>query len=199
MTFLNDDFWKVVSNRKSVRRYLDKPVPDELIEKIISAAARAPSAHNQQPWHYIICTSNNVREKLAEKMAEKYNSDMKVRGTLSHVRETRINRSRFLLKQAPVLIFAFSTENGGEEYPAAEKIMRIQSVAVSSGYLLLAATALGLGACWYSAPLFCRDVLHQHLHVPDRWEPQALITLGYPDEAPQIKQKKTVREIITYV
>lgn len=66
---------------------------------------------------------------------------------------------------------------------ATEHTMAIQSTALAAQNLLLAAHHEGLGACWLCAPLFCPDVVVQTLDLPADWEPQALITLGYPTAA----------------
>jgi coenzyme F420-0:L-glutamate ligase / coenzyme F420-1:gamma-L-glutamate ligase len=78
-----------------------------------------------------------------------------------------------------------------------EKVMAIQSTAMAGQTLLLAAHAAGLGACWMCAPLFCPDVVRGVLALPDHWEPQGLITLGYPAETRQ-RERKPVEEIIVW-
>jgi len=59
--------------------------------------------------------------------------------------------------------------------------------------LLLAAHHAGLGACWMCAPLFCPDVVRDALNLPDHWQPQALITLGYPAETRQ-RERRHIEE-----
>jgi F420 biosynthesis protein FbiB-like protein len=64
----------------------------------------------------------------------------------------------------------------------AERDMAIQSVAMAGQNLLLMASASGLGACWLCAPLFCPEAVRAALNMPADWEPQGLVTLGYPAE-----------------
>jgi nitroreductase len=64
-----------------------------------------------------------------------------------------------------------------------EYLMAVQSVAMAGQNLLLAAHEAGLGACWMCAPLFVPDVVRDMLELPDDWQPQALLTLGYPAES----------------
>ena len=61
-----------------------------------------------------------------------------------------------------------------------ERVMAVQSTAMAGQNLLLAAHEVGLGACWMCAPLFCPDVVQQTLDLPDDWQPQGIIAMGYP-------------------
>ena len=72
-----------------------------------------------------------------------------------------------------------------DDYPdagrgQAEYMMAVQGTAMAGQNLLLAAHALGLGACWMCAPLFCPEVVSRELALPPDWQPQGLITLGWP-------------------
>ena len=58
--------------------------------------------------------------------------------------------------------------------------MAVQGTAMAGQNLLLAAHALGLGACWMCAPLFCPEVVAAELELPPDWQPQGLVTLGWP-------------------
>lgn len=198
------DFWKIIFERHSVRHYLHKSVPHYVLEKIIRAAAHAPSAHNNQPWHFAVITSPEIRNQLAQKTAEKCNKDMITQGVQACERKKRIERSLKIFSEAPVIIIPYLVnrhkhKKQSENNEELEEVMDIQSVAVATGYLLLAATASGLGACWFSAPLFCPEIVNRYLQVDVDWKPQALITLGYPDQFPQPKNKKSLQDIVTYV
>jgi F420 biosynthesis protein FbiB-like protein len=192
---MSPDFWETVTSRRSIRRYLNKPVPSSMLKKIISAAADTPSAHNLQPWHFVVVTSAEIRTQLIGKMAEKYCQDMIVQGVQENIRKNRMDRSLKLFGNAPVIIVPYLTKDGDE----LEEVLSIQSTAVAIGYLLLAATAGGLGACWYAAPLFCPEMVNKQLRVSVNWRPQALITLGYPDESVQPKVKRALKDTVTYV
>ena len=79
-----------------------------------------------------------------------------------------------------------------ERRSALEKITAIQSVANAAQNLLLAAHDLGLGACWMCAPLFVPDVVRDALALPNDWDAQMMITLGYPADANARKPKMRV-------
>jgi coenzyme F420-0:L-glutamate ligase/coenzyme F420-1:gamma-L-glutamate ligase len=80
----------------------------------------------------------------------------------------------------------------------AEETMAIQSVAAAIENLLLAATALGLGACWICWPLFCPDVVRTALGLPPDFQAQALITLGYPAESPPRRERVPLSERVYF-
>lgn len=77
--------------------------------------------------------------------------------------------------------------------------MAVQGAAMAAHNILLAAHATGLGACWMCAPLFCPQVVSEALTLPDDWEPQALITLGFPAEAGKPYRRRALAEITCYV
>ena len=79
-----------------------------------------------------------------------------------------------------------------------EWLMAVQSTALAGQNLLLAAHALGLGACWMCAPLFSPDIVRQTLDLPTDWQPQALITAGYPAETRQ-KTRKPLESCVLFV
>ena len=65
-----------IKERRSVRKYQAKPVPQEAIEEVLAAAGWAPSAHNAQPWRFIVLADPEVKRKLAEAMAKSWAADM---------------------------------------------------------------------------------------------------------------------------
>ena len=174
--------------RRSLRRYLPQPVPKALIEQILAAGTWAPSAHNRQPWRFAVVTTDEQKRHLALAMGAQLRVDLQA----DHVPETVIaadvERSYDRLTAAPVLIVMNMTMADMDSYSDAarnqnEAIMAIQSTAMCGQNILLAAHSLGLGACWMCAPLFCPDVVRQALDLPEDWQPQGIITLGFPDQS----------------
>jgi coenzyme F420-0:L-glutamate ligase / coenzyme F420-1:gamma-L-glutamate ligase len=108
--------------------------------------------------------------------------------------EKDVSRSHSRITGAAVLVLACLTMVDMDHYPdehrsTAERLMAVQSTALAIQNMLLSAHAAGLGACWMCAPLFCPDVVKVQLNLPDDWEPQALITMGYPAETKQSSRK----------
>lgn len=173
--------------RRSIRRYLPDAVPSELIDALLTAAAYAPSAHNRQPWRFVVITGAGTKHRLAMAMGQKLQADLAADGTPEAIMAQDVARSYARLTQAPLLILLCLTMADMDSYPDPtrqqyEWVMAVQSTAMAGQNLLLAAHEAGLGACWLCAPLFCAEVVRQTLDLPADWQPQALITVGYPAE-----------------
>ena len=176
--------------RRSLRRYQPDPIPPEYIEQLITAAIWAPSAHNRQPWRFVIMTEWETKHKLATAMGDKLRADLTADQVSPDLITRDTTRSYQRLTNAPLLILLCLSMADMDGYPDPlrqqhEWTMAVQSTAMAAQNLLLAAHALDLGACWMCAPLFCPDLVKQILTLPDDWQPQALLTVGYPAEEKQ--------------
>jgi F420 biosynthesis protein FbiB-like protein len=187
------DVFDAIRQRRSVRKYLARPVPQEAIEEVLAAAAWAPSAHNVQPWRFIVLADTSVKRRLAEAMAESWAVDMAKDGLIIEAEKFKFRVERFAT--APVLILACLTMDGmdnfsDEKRQKCEWDLAMQSLAAALQNMLLAAHAKGLGACWFCAPGFCKETVRKALEIPDEVEPEALIAMGYPAEQPPVPSKK---------
>lgn len=190
--------------RHTVRVYENRPVPPELVERVLRAAVLAPSAHNRQPWRFVVVTSQQVQRRLAEAMAQEWERDLAADGVDPAVAEAWLGFSRRRFGEAPVLIVACLTMVEMDRYPderrqRAEYVMGVQSVAAAIENLLLAAAQLGLGAAWTCAPLFAPDVVRRVLELPADWEPQAAITLGYPRHERRYRDRKPLDAVMRWI
>lgn len=180
-----------LTTRRSIRRYQPIPIPDELIQKMLTVAIWSPSAHNRQPWRFAVIQNEDKKQQLANDMGIKLRADLRSDNVPADMVEKDVNRSFQRITQAPLLILLALSMVDMDSYPDEKRqqnewLMAAQSTAMAGQNLLLAAHTLGLGACWMCAPLFCPEVVKSSLSLPDNWEPQALITIGYSAE---IKEK----------
>jgi F420 biosynthesis protein FbiB-like protein len=195
------DVLTAIHTRRSIRRYTAATVPAELIERLLTAATWAPSAHNRQPWRFGVLMQREPKERLAEAMGARLRADRLADGDPPDLVEQDAARSRLRIVSAPVVIVICLTMADMDKYPdarrrKAEYTMAVQSVAMAAQNLLLAAHAEGLGACWLCAPLFGRDTVREALGLPEDWEPQALITLGYPLDAGKPGKRNLLAEVM---
>lgn len=185
-----------LTTRRSIRRYQPTPISDEIIEQLLTAATWAPSAHNRQPWRFAVIQNKIIKQQLAYNMGAKLRADLDADNVPVDVIEKDASRSYQRISQAPLLILLSLSMEDMDTYPDEKRqqnewLMTAQSTAMAGQNLLLAAHALGLGACWMCAPLFCPVVVKDSLSLPADWQPQALLTVGYPAE-----QKKKTRHSV---
>ena len=134
------ELFSIIRDRRSIRKYQNKPVPQSLIEEVLVAAGWAPSAHNAQPWRFIILTEDAAKKELAEAMAESWAADMAKDGVKieEEVRKVRVER----FATAPVVILACSTMEGMNKQPdierqSVERDLAMQSLGAAIQNLLL--------------------------------------------------------------
>jgi F420 biosynthesis protein FbiB-like protein len=137
-------------------------------------------------------------------MADRWKRDLAKNGIPKKVRENIVKASAERFSHVPVVIVACLTMAEMNHYPdkrrqRIEFVMAVQSVAAAVENMLLAAHAKGLGACWFCAPLFCPETVRKALNLPQDFEPQALITLGYPMNVPNPPPRKLLKEIVRLI
>lgn len=172
----------------------------EVLERILKAAMQAPSAHNRQPWRFAVLIGPNSKERLAQMMGEDFECDLLADGVPPDDVWKQVDRSRRRITQAPVVVLLSLDETVGDSYPDPERqsnelLMMVQGVAMAGENLLLAAHALGLGGVWMCAPLFAQDTVREALDIPDSWQPQGLILLGYPATIPKERPRQALDEV----
>ena len=196
------DVLSLIRTRRSIRRFEPRPVDSVLIDSLLEAATWAPSAHNRQPWRFLVITGKDQRRLLADRMAERLTQDLRADGVGEEAIIADTSRSRARIYGAPVLFLVCISMTDMDHYPDAgrqnlERMMAVQSASMAAQNLLLMAHAHGLGACWLCAPLFCPDVVADALNMPTDFEPQGLIAAGYPAEARERTREPLASRVIT--
>jgi len=166
------DVFEATKKRRSIRNYLDKPVEEETLAKILDAARLAPSAVNLQPCTFIV-----VRDKAAkERLSKSY--------------------SRPWFTQTPVIVVAcVSPEKAWKRWDG-EEFWKVDA-AIALQTLVLAATAEGLGTCWIGA--FDEKLCKEALGIPRNVRVVAMTPLGYPAEVkPEVTERKSLAEFVRY-
>jgi coenzyme F420-0:L-glutamate ligase / coenzyme F420-1:gamma-L-glutamate ligase len=120
-------------------------------------------------------------------MGARLRRDLQADGVADDVIAADTGRSYARITGAAALIVVCLSMIDMDTYPDERRqhnefLMAAQSTAMAGQNLLLAAHALGLGACWMCAPLFAPDVVRTTLALPDDWQPQGMVTLGYAAE-----------------
>lgn len=182
-----DALHRFLRGRRSIRRFQPHPIPSAVLMRVLESATWAPSAHNRQPWRFVVLDTAESKQQLAEAMAARLAADLRADGMDEDAIVKDVACSRERLMGAAVLVVVCLTMEDMDRYPDArrqtcEHIMAVQSVAMAGQNLLLAAHAEGLGGVWMCAPLFCPEAVRTALDLPPDYEPQGIIALGYPAE-----------------
>ncbi|MCS7139617.1 MAG: nitroreductase family protein [Candidatus Nezhaarchaeota archaeon] len=190
--------------RRTIRVFEDRDVPLELVLKALEAATWAPSAHNSQPWRFIVIGRGEVRRRLVESMSKKFMEDLIKDGVPRDEAELIVSSSAERFMKAPLLVLFCLAKEDLERYPderrsRAEWIMGVQSVAVAIENFLLALHALGLAGCWRCAPLFAQEEVERVLNLPEDYEPQAIVEVGYPAEKPSMPARKPLNQVLMLI
>jgi nitroreductase len=161
---------EAIESRRSIRKYSGRPVEDEKLNAVLEAARLAPSSNNAQGWKFIAVKDKQKIAKLTEACG---------------------NQS--FVGTAPVVIVACTTRN--HMMTCGQPAHTIDtSIAVS--FMLLEACELGLGTCWLG--FFYEDKVKEILDIPDDVSVVAVTPLGYPEEQPAARPRKTAAEVISF-
>lgn len=185
--------------RCSIRRFKPDPIADSVIERILTTATFAPSAHNLQPWRFVIVKNPDVKTRLGLALTTKMRVDMQAEGAPESEIESRTRRSLHRIDEAPVIITLCRDVTDVRVDTPEETIMNIQSTALAGMIILLAAQAEGLGANWICWPLYATHETQIALDLPKSWEPQAMLIIGLTDEEPKEKELKPLNKISVFL
>ncbi|MCP4140605.1 MAG: hypothetical protein GY755_10010 [Chloroflexi bacterium] len=191
-----NDYHHFLRTRRSIRRFKPDPVPASVMERILTTATFAPSAHNLQPWRFVHVESSGAKKKLGKALTGKMRMDMEAEGAEQAQIEKRIDISIRRISEAPVIMLLCRNERAIRKKESEETIMGIQSVALAGLQLLLAAHAEGLGANWICWPLYAQQEIQNALELPKTWGPQAMFFLGYADEEASEKEQEPLDKIL---
>lgn len=178
------NFTEILKNRRSIRRYQEKPVPVEIIKSIINESILAPSAGNEQPWKFIIVHNREMINRISDECKQSMLARI-----ASHPNDYAKKYEKMLQKEAfhifyhaPAVIYIL-----GE---AGLKNLFVDC-ALAASYLMMSATARGLGTCWVNFATEIGDpVLRSALGISDHHQIVAPIALGYPEKIPGIPHRK---------
>jgi len=166
------DLLKAIKTRRSIRRFKPTRIPNHLINLVIDAARRAPSAHNIQPWEFIIVKDKRVKEQLAK----------------THTWSS-------FIKDAPVCIVVLGNEEMSPSF-------FVIDASCATENLLLAAHGLGLGACWVAVYDLCNSNSEKYvrdvLNVPPHLRVIAMVPIGYPDEKAELRNLRELNKMVHF-
>jgi nitroreductase len=165
------DVFAAINQRSSVRAYKSTDVEEEKLKKVLEAGRLSPSANNRQDWKFIVVKNKETRKKLAKASFE-----------------------QFFIAEAPIIIVACGLDPNA--MLACGQPMHTVDVSIAFAYMILQAYESGLGTCWIGA--FSEDEVKKILNVPKHIRVVAMTPLGYPNQPPSRKFRKTLDQIVCY-
>lgn len=185
-----------IENRRSIRQFKPDPVAQELLEKILEAGTLAPSGKNKQPWQFFVVRGDK-RDEMVHEMQKGLD---RLEGMEVHTGSARHTIN--VMAQAPVTIFVINPTINQPPYEwktleSNADVVDTQSIGAAIQNMLLAAQALGLGTLWICDIFYAYDELHTWLGTDGQMI--AAVSLGYPDQSPKPRPRKSVEEVTVYV
>ena len=194
MTKRSNEFYEWMDKRRTIRDFSDKPVPKEVIEKIVLAASTAPSGAHKQPWTFCIVSDPEIKKQIrieAEKEEfESYNGRMPEEWK-ADLLPLQTDWKKEFLETVPYLIIVFKRsyelEANGHKH---QNYYVTESCGIACGFLLTAIHHAGLAALTHTpSPM---NFLSKVLNRPENEKPFLLIPVGYPSNEcfiPELKRK----------
>ncbi len=166
------DVYEAIRARRSVREYQDRPVPEELLQRLFEAVRLAPSARNCQEWRFVAVRDAGLRRRIAVDAA-----------------------AQPFIGDAPVLL-ACCAITDGRVMRCGQPAYTVD-VAIAMDHLTLVAAAEGLGTCWIGS--FDETLVKELLGIPAQMRVVQLMPLGWPaDKAPAAKNRLPVAGILRF-
>ena len=164
--------YEAIKNRRSVRAYQDKQIPEDVLNRILDAARLAPSAKNRQEFKLVVVKDANMRKKMQE----------------------AANNQPFVSQASVVIAAVGLTPNYAMRCDVPADPV---DVAIAIDHLTLAAVEEGLGTCWIGG--FYQDQAKEILGIPADVAVVELLTLGYPTDAAAVaKNRRPLKDSVRY-
>ncbi|MGA9622242.1 nitroreductase family protein [Methanoregula sp.] len=190
---LTNPVMEIIYGRRSVRKYADKDVPDEIIREIIRAGTYAPTAVNKQPWRFVVIKNRKLIDELDEKAKTIFVSmfrDSTVPELAVYAKNLAKPEVR-ILYEAPVFILVFTSPDAMNEHDCA----------LAAENMMLAAHSLGIGSCWIglAAGLGSDETFLKETGVPKDHKLVAPLIFGYPAKGALPAPKRNPDVILKWI
>ena len=167
------DFFKIVEDRRSMRKYAETPVEEEKLHKILETANRAPSAGNLQGYEIYVVRKLEQRQALVKAAWDQ----------------------EFRAEAPVVLVFCANPPRSAVKYgERGATLYSIQDATIACSYSQLAAKAQGLDTVWVGA--FNEAAVSEIVHVPPELRPVAMLPIGYAGRVPSVRPRREISDLV---
>ena len=196
-------FYADIRRRRTVRHFSDRPVPREIIEHCIRAAATAPSGANMQPWHFVVVSDPAIKQQIragAEAEEREFYERRAPKEWLAALAPLGTDSEKPFLETAPYVIVVFAQSYG--LLPDGRRVKHYyasESVGIATGILITAVHQAGLASLTHTpSPM---GFLNEILDRPSNERPYLVLVVGYPaaDAVVPVIAKRPFEEIVTFL
>ena len=192
----------VIKARRSIRKFRDEPVSDEIIDELLEAGRLAPSGSNLQPWRFVIVKSDETKKKLEEVTPYRF----AVRAPVLFVccadltvLDTRVKRVTELIETGAFTDVEMVDPDSGEYGKSLSESISVKgylslNVAIAVEHIVLRATDLGLGSCWIGR--FNHEEIKKILGLGDDIQVVLLLPIGYPAQEPTQRPRLSTENLV---
>ena len=193
------DLDRIIKERRSIRKYQLKEIPQELLEEVLETALWAPSGTNKQDWELVVVRGKE-RDRLLEIVSKSQEYILPYLKKLFPEKIIKISLQVFKnLGGAPVVILIYIPKDvtgyerdlgdQGRYHLEFHRYNLLLSAAALTQNLLLAAYSKGLGTCWMTGPKYVEKEINELLNITDK-ELVSIVPIGYPDQSPPAPPRK---------
>lgn len=170
-----------ILSRRSIRKYINKHVEDENVLAMLESARLAPSGSNTQPWNFVVVKSEELKKDIVD---------------VSHKQKWMLKAPVFIVCVADIKTRIKDDEDIfiDENSSTPEVKLIIRDTAIAIEHLVLQAEAMGLSTCWVA--YFEQKDIRPILEIPKDKYVVAIITVGYSNEKPKERPRKSLQEMI---
>jgi len=161
---------QAIKERRSIRAYQNRPLPEDVLREVLEAARLAPSARNRQEWRFVVVQDEGQIRRVAAAAGQPF------------------------IGTAPVIIAGVALNP--ERVMRCGVPTYAVDLAIAMTNITMAATAHGLGTCWIGS--FDQEEVKRVLRIPEECKVVELMPLGYPAEQPEVRPRKALAEIVSY-
>lgn len=205
-----------IYNRKSIRDYKEGEIPKEDILKLLDAATHAPSPKHQQNWHFVVVQNKDIIERIAEAVTESHTKIAELAGSEEEKKKFMSVLPYYLnFQRSSCTIIVYAKEyfmieekilranNVGEDIIEMMKSTQsgAQGIGAAVENLLLAASAMGYGACYMTGPVHAKEKIEEIVGFEKPgYTLMSMISLGIPaDETPKQPKRKPLEDVVTFI
>ena len=182
------DFMEISKQRHTVRKYAQKPVEQENIEKILEAGRWAPTAVNAQPQRILVMDTQENLDKVKEFCTFGW---QKKYADLASESDTKDHKNSIFYYGAPVVLLVCYDKDECWTHPESGRSSGATDATIVATHMMMEATSLGLGSAWIS--YFDEDKARKLLNIPDSWQPVCMLYVGYSADDYQPNEKMSAK------